>query len=177
MGRSSDAISDFYKATQLNLSYREAFFYRGVAYERQGDVKFAREDYKTACKLGYRQACNEAARAKAKATLATESQGEQFEATTAPPERRIVEIKKPERPRLRKHDFQACIDSLTACADSGTGFADCVKQALVCEKSPSKGCCSQECIDRYHSLVDRRQESEGAAFRQVFSPQSSCAPP
>ncbi len=44
LGRDNDAISDFYKATQLNLEYKQAYLYRGFAYERSGDSKFARED-------------------------------------------------------------------------------------------------------------------------------------
>ena len=56
-GKASEAISDLYKATALKLDYGEAFCDRGRAYELQGDAEFAKEDFRTACRLGFKKAC------------------------------------------------------------------------------------------------------------------------
>ena len=53
----SRAISDFYKATAINPDLKEAVFDRARAYAILGDLKFAREDYRTACDLGLKKAC------------------------------------------------------------------------------------------------------------------------
>ncbi|MBI3551875.1 MAG: hypothetical protein HY077_05100 [Elusimicrobia bacterium] len=186
MGRTSDAVTDFYKAAKLNLGYKEAYFYRGLAYERQGDVKFAREDYKTACRLGLKQACSAGARAKAQEAQAARPAPDAFEAAS-PPEpvkRSSAEVKKPRRKRAYKLDWQACLDALAACTDGGGAFGDCVKQAPVCEASTAKGCCPHDCVKKFNELVDQGTraaeeggQSEASAFREVFGETPSCAKP
>ena len=66
-GQTSEAISDFYKATALKPDYSEAFFDRGRAYAAQGDAEFSKEDLRTACHLGFQKACTKAAPAKGSA--------------------------------------------------------------------------------------------------------------
>jgi tetratricopeptide (TPR) repeat protein len=67
-GRTSEAISDFYKATALKLDYSETFFDRGRAYESQGDAEFSKEDFRTACHLGLQKACAKARLSKGKSS-------------------------------------------------------------------------------------------------------------
>ncbi len=177
-GRYSDAISNFYKATKLNLNYREAYFYRGYAYEKQGDAQFAREDYKTACRLGLKAACSEAARAKAQAALAA-GKSDAFEAAPAEPEkqRAVVEVKKARKKPRYQLDWPACLSSLNACVDAGGAFGDCVKQAKLCESAPENGCCPKDCVRRYNESVDQSGMSEAEAFRTVFVEKPSCTTP
>jgi tetratricopeptide (TPR) repeat protein len=192
MGRDTEAISDFYKATQLNLEYKQAYLYRGFAYERSGDAKFAREDYRTACKLGLKEACTQAARAKALAAAAAGPASENFQAAQAqaPVVHGPVEVKKGRKRRAYKLDWKACLDGLTACTDAGGAFSPCVYKAPVCEKQPVAGCCPQECVTRFRRMVDDTSvthynkettetdlNSEGASFREVFNEDSTCAKP
>ncbi|MFA6004559.1 MAG: tetratricopeptide repeat protein [Elusimicrobiota bacterium] len=59
-GEITAAISDLYQATTLRPSLGEAFHERARAYLQDGDPKFAHEDYRTACRLGFKPACSEA---------------------------------------------------------------------------------------------------------------------
>jgi tetratricopeptide (TPR) repeat protein len=181
LGNTSDAISAFYKATKLNLNYREAYLYRGFAYQRQGDASFAKEDFKTACRFGLKAACTEAARAKALAASAGGAEG--FQAASGPVDEGVTTLKKPAKKRAAKPkgDWKACVDGLSACIDAGSSFGDCVSKAKSCEEAPGAGCCPQECLTRYNELVDQGSKdsetglSEAGAFRQVFAEKPNCS--
>lgn len=179
LGRDSEAISDFYKATHLNLEYRDAYLYRGLAYQRQGDAAFAREDFKTACRLGLKEACAKTPKAAKSARSASGADGFEAAEDSAPP---------PKKKRSYKLNWQACLDGLTACTDAGNAFGDCVGKAPICEDEPKAGCCPESCVTNFRRLAgsappaaqEGAQEnevsggSEAEAFRQVFTPESTC---
>lgn len=166
----SRAISDFYKAAALNLNDADAYFDRGVAYELQGDLQFAREDYRTACRLGFKKACHHAKEAKDK-LLATRK-GTSFEAVSA--ERSgPVEIKRVKSRRRYKLDFEACLSGLNACVQNGDSFGQCVQAAKLCESGDTPGCCPRSCVDAFDAVAEQQGEAE--AFREDFVSGAKCA--
>ncbi len=170
MGKASLALTDFYKAVSHNLNDATAYFDRGVAYELQGDLSFAHEDYRTACRLGFKKACHNAKEAKEK--LLASRKGAAFEA--AEDEKKgPVEIKRVRAKRKYKLDYPACIDAVNACVDAGDGFGQCVRAAKVCEKEKARGCCPQSCLKAFDDVSTEKSEAE--AFREVFEPKAACA--
>jgi len=159
-GKAAEAISDFYKATKLKPDYGEAFFDRARAYDLQGDPKFAREDYRTACRLGLRKACVQAGAARAPAGAARDIPA---------PEAPAAGAAEPLSP-----DFRACIGRLSKCIANGESYGACVARARLCEEDSRKGCCPQGCVKLFQKLANARSEAQ--AFREVFRPQSACAP-
>ncbi len=174
LSKPAQAITDFYQATSLNLGDREAYFGRGVAYELQGDLKFAEEDYRTACRLGLKKACGNASAAK-KRLLQPLSEAAEFEEAS---ERKKgpVEIKKPKKKRRYALDFESCLATLEACLEEGEAFGVCVRRNPVCEKSSAAGCCPESCVRDYERLA-AGQLSEASAFREVFKVGAKCANP
>lgn len=173
-GEIDSAISDFYKATSLNLGFAQAYLDRGSAYERKGDMAFAKEDYRTACRLGLKAACTEESRAKARAEEAAKAR-EEF-AEGAPSEASgPVEIRRPSDPRDYALDWNACRSGLARCLDHGGSFGLCVRSAPVCEARPARGCCPKDCLSAYEERA--AQVSEAAAYREVFAPKSRCQAP
>jgi tetratricopeptide (TPR) repeat protein len=149
-GRTESAISDFYKAVSLDISYGPAYYDRARAYELQGDKAFAREDYRHACDLGVSAACPKSGRKKKPRAAA--AKGPTTAAETA-----------------------ACRASAQACADAGAAYGDCVAKAAACERSPASGCCPSACARDMRKALDEGL-SDAAAFRGVFAG-SLCALP
>ena len=160
-GKTSEALSDFYKATTLKPGFAEALFDRGRAYELTGDDGFAREDYRTACRLGLKKACSAAK--KPKVSPEPEKAGPQTAAPTAPSSAPTASV-----------DFKACRSGLSSCVDAGESFGSCVARAKPCEKEQKKGCCPGACIQLFNSLANT--QSEAQAFRETFRPASPCVP-
>ena len=168
------AISDFYKAASVNLEDKDAYFGRGMAYEMQGDMKFAAEDFRTACRLGMKKACGNAAEAK-KRILQPLSESPLFEEAS---ERKKggVEIKKARAKRRYTLDYDACLASLDRCLEEGGAFGSCVSKTKTCEREPGEGCCPEACVKEYDRLT-ASDRSEAEAFREVFKPKAGCAAP
>ncbi len=147
------AIGEFYKAVALNISYKEAYFARAQAYARLGNNAFARQDYKTACGLGLRAACD------------------------------VLDVTAPLRRRRRKMEaaFKRCRDFLSACIEAGASDSQCVKRAKSCGPAPDdvlvRGpCCPQACLSRFWALVRSQSLSEAMAYHAVFGiPRPACA--
>ena len=203
LGRPSEAITWFYKATKLNLSYKEAFYDRARAYEATGDLEFAREDYRTACRLAVKAACAREKELKAgRKPAAAPDSSKAVHSSTAPAAGALkaVRIQKPLPPppdefkpapskpkngveikrkttRVAKasvKNFSACLDGLDACVAGGGTFGDCVGQAGICEKKAAKGCCPQACVESFKAFVDAEDKSEAAAFRETFKADADC---
>lgn len=174
LNKPAQAISDFYNATSVNLEDKDAYFGRGVAYELQGDMKFAAEDYKTACRLGMKKACKNAAEAKKKLLTPLSEQPSFEEATGA--KKGPVEIKKAKKVRRYKLDFPACLGALDKCLEDGNAFGACVRKVPICEKKAVDGCCPETCAKEYEQLA-AGQMSEAQAYREVYKPDAKCANP
>lgn len=166
----SRALSDFYKAAAIDLDDADAYFDRGVAYEMQGDLTFAHEDYRTACRLGFKKACKNAREAKER--LLASRKGAAFEPVEEE-KKGPVEIKRVKPKRRYKLDYPACIGSVKACVSGGDGFGQCVRAVKVCEERDVKGCCPKSCLKAFDELASERSEAE--AFRDVFQPRAACA--
>ena len=54
-GEYDKAIADFTEAIRLDPKYAKAFFGRASAYERNGEITKADEDFAQAKKLGYKE--------------------------------------------------------------------------------------------------------------------------
>ena len=109
-GESARALDDFYKAIALDINFRDAYFDRARAYELQGDAKFAREDYRAACRLGNKKAC----------VILNPALAKPKKKSGSPP-----------KPR-KKVNFGACLAALEACAQEGGSYSNCVGRAEVC---------------------------------------------
>lgn len=148
-GDSAKALDDLYKAISLDLAFRDAYFDRARAYELHGDAKFAREDYRAACRLGHKGACG------------------------------IVKPSQPKKhggrgPKARKKaDMNACLRTLETCAQEGGSYENCVSRARICGDDPETGCCPAACAPAYRKLVNDGK-SEAAAFRETFDPERPC---
>lgn len=201
-GKPGEAISDFYKATALKLDFGEAFYDRGRAYELQGDADFAKEDFKTACHMGFKKACEKTKPAKAAAPKAPLPKTAAAEPAPAAPKPRpaparaakpagaaeasdlevgsqVEEIPLGSAPGGEEappeefvFDPRACIGRIRACVDNGNSFSACVGRARLCEKDPKQGCCPGTCVAIFQERVNNK--SEAAAFREVFSLKSPC---
>jgi hypothetical protein len=199
-GKVTEAISDFYKATALKLDFAEAFFDRGRAYELQGDADFAKEDFRTACKMGFKKACAEAKTAKpaaGKPALPKAGGGApQAAAAPAAPAPKpgaarstgateievgseVEEIPvgdspagEEPAPAASAFDPRACVSRIRSCVDNGNSFSACVARARRCEKDPKQGCCPDSCVAIFQKRVNTK--SEAAAFREVFSLDHPC---
>lgn len=180
-GQLTEAISDFYAATKLSIGFAEAYYHRAQAYEAQGDTAFAKEDYKQACKLGQKAAC-EAAKKTAAAKAAGASAGgspSSFKGTAPPGE--LKEEQAPEEgapapkpkpaPRV---DLEACRGAIDECAEQGMAITFCVRRSRVCEKAPQAGCCPQQCL-REFEMRAADDKSDAEVFREVFSVKGRCA--
>ncbi len=154
-GEAARALDDFYKAIALDINFRDAYFDRARAYELQGDAKFAREDYRAACRLGSKKACVILNPALAK--------------PKAKPGRSKPKPKK-------KVDFGACLAALEACAQEGGSYSNCVGRAEVCGDDAKAGCCPAECSLSYKKQVNGGK-SEAAAFRETFNLEAPCGGP
>lgn len=154
LGNPSKAIDDFYKAVQLKLDFKEAYFDRARAYEMKGDEKFAREDYRSACKLGLKKAC---------APHATVSKNTEKN----PP---LIKAARP-APKL---NFSACLKSLTNCLETGSSYDACVLNAKLCDEKMKAPCCPTSCVEQYKKKLNAG-DSEAAAYRAVFTAKSGCA--
>lgn len=174
LNRPAQAITDFYNATAVNLEDKDAYFGRGVAYELQGDIKFAHEDYRTACRLGMKSACKNAADAKKKLLRPLSEVPEFEEISQKGP--RIVEVKKPKKKRRYVLDFQACLDGLNGCLEEGDSFGVCVRRHPVCEHKADPGCCPSACVKEFEQRA-ASELSEAQAFREIYRPDAPCSRP
>ncbi|HVA65626.1 MAG TPA: tetratricopeptide repeat protein [Elusimicrobiota bacterium] len=144
--RDVPAVGEFYKAVALNLSYKEAYFARGQAYERLGNRDFARQDYKTSCRLGYRPACDAL--------------------DAGAPRRR--------RKKILTAAFARCRAFLKSCAYGGASYSQCVKRAKPCAPDSRGACCPRNCLSLFWGLLPSR--SEASAYDAAFgSPRPACA--
>lgn len=197
----TEAISDFYRAVALDISFGRAYADRARAYELQGEAAFAGEDYKRACELGVKEACakvpggkkkGKAAKAKAApvpkvapaeaetpAAAEEAPETESAEAAAAAP----TPASEEPAPKRRKSSssyympkFRDCLDAMNACVEGGDSFGGCVKSAANCDKKKVKGCCPAACLKAYAKSVNR-DRSEAEAFRDHFSPDSACGVP
>ena len=198
--KASEAISDFYKATALKLDYAEAFFDRGRAYAEQGDPEFSKEDFRTACHLGFQKACAKAAPAKGSAkpkskgkssahaaaplaavrTSSMTAGASTETATTEIPVGSVMEELSSgetaggqEAPREAPPDFRSCINRIRSCSEGGDSYSACVSRARLCEKDPKQGCCPRGCVLLFQRLLDSKSEAD--AFREVFTPKNACS--
>ncbi|MDE1976014.1 MAG: hypothetical protein KGI84_02000 [Elusimicrobia bacterium] len=140
------AIGEFYKAVALNLNDRDAFYARGRAYEHEGNRAFARQDYRTACRLGSRPGCD------------------------------ALDAEAPliRRKKTAAEAFSRCRASLKTCAYTGASFSQCVKRARPCAPDLRGTCCPRACLSRFWSLLQSR--SEAASYYAVFgTPRPACA--
>ncbi|MHB2027057.1 MAG: tetratricopeptide repeat protein [Elusimicrobiota bacterium] len=141
-GRDSDAITDFDRAIAIDVTYKEAYLRRAQAYAALGDAAFARQDYRWACRLGLRQACD-----------ALDA--------LAPLKRKRA---------LRIDLFANCRAALNSCILSGQSDSLCVRAAKPCraaQGAPPKNCCPHACLSRFESLI--QDESEAQAYRETFA--------
>ncbi len=193
-GKTELAIDDFYKAVALDIGYAQAYADRAQAYEKQGDRMFAAEDYRRACELGVKAACPKAKElkpARRGAPRKKESAEPSPEAAdaAAPPADAPAQQAAPEppapaaKPAQRRAAratyiprFRDCLAALESCADSGASFGDCAGRAPACEQKAVKGCCPGACLEDYRKSVNNGA-SEAAAYREIFSPDASCAAP
>jgi len=164
-GRVPEAISDFYQATALKLDYAEAFFDRGRAYALQDDAGFSREDFRTACRLGWRPAC-------AAAKGPPPPKGSSSPAPKGAPAAKTGAAPAP--PPARPLDWDACISRISSCSDDGESYSACVSRARLCENDSRQGCCPRSCVALFKKFVETKSEAE--AFRTIFKPHSSCLP-
>ena len=58
LGKYTQAIADFNRAIEINPRYGEAYYNRGVVYNRLGNREQAIDDIRTAARLGYEGARN-----------------------------------------------------------------------------------------------------------------------
>ena len=202
-GKALEAISDLYKATALKLDYAEAFFDRGRAYELQDDAEFAKEDFRTACHLGFKKACEKAvptkpgakappSQAKEKGGAGTTVQASTAAAPTStvtvpvdiPVGSAVKELPVGKSPGAQEApqkapalDFRACIGRIRSCSESepGNSYSACVSRVRLCEKDPRLGCCPRNCVVQFQERLNSK--SEAAAFREVFTPTSLCLAP
>lgn len=72
--------------------------------------------------------------------------------------------------------FADCLDAIQKCEDDGEATGACVERAPACEKKAVRGCCPETCLQAYRKDLNRGM-SEGAAARDVFVPESTCAVP
>lgn len=197
----SEAISDFYRAVALDISFGRAYADRARAYELQGETAFAGEDYKRACELGVKEACPKAPGGKkkgkaAKPKAAPVAKVAPAEAEPPPPSEEAPDAESPEAaaaaptpaseepaPKRKKSSssyympkFRDCLDALNACVEAGDSFGGCVKAAPNCDKKKVKGCCPAACLKAYQKSVNR-DRSEAEAFRDHFSADSACGVP
>ena len=149
LSNSSGALGDFYKAIAINPGLAEAVFDRARAYEMQGELKFAREDYRTACGLGLKKACGPDP-GKARRPKPQEAPG------AAPPPQ-----------------SSGCRRKLDACLATGDIYSVCMGRAKDCAGGPAKDCCPHECLKQFQDLL-KADESEAQAFRDVFGPGGAC---
>lgn len=191
-GMTSRAISDFYRAVALDIGFAQAYADRARAYESQGEIDFAREDYRHACRLGVKAAC---ARAKAlgpktakvrkpapeappepeEPPAAAPAVEEAEEEPAAPTEKAAPPPANPPAPKPSyRPKYRDCLAALEVCVERGDSFGACVRAAPNCDKKPVKGCCPAACLKAYQKASDR---SEAEAYREHFAPGSACGAP
>lgn len=186
-GKRAEAILDFYQAVALDIRYGPAYLDRARAYEEQGDVAFAKEDYKRACELGVKEACGPAKSLKpgAKPAPARPARPDEPALEPVPPAPADggfpvdVAPKTPKPARARKLPysprFADCREALESCLDEGGAFGACVSARPSCDKQPVRGCCPAPCIKAF--LKAAGSSSEANAYRQHFAPDAACAAP
>ena len=179
-GKLTEAISDFYGATKRSISYGPAFYHRGLAYEQQGDAGFAKEDFRTACRLGVKEACEKAKGQKPKpaaapaAPKAKKASPAKPAAPAAAPAAPAAPASPADAPKAPAVNMRACAASIQACSDEGSAIDVCVKKAKICEQDAVKGCCPELCVRQFQRESDP-DRSDAELFRQLFTPRSSCA--
>lgn len=188
-GKSSEAIHDFYKAVALDIRFGAAYRDRARAYEEQGDLAFAKEDYQRACELGLKDACARAkeikpgSRPRPRRPSAPEGtalepvppapSADDFPPEAAPGGTRPKSSAAGRRPYMPR--FGDCREALQACLDEGGAFGSCVNARPACDKQPEKGCCPGPCLKAFAKAA--AVSSEANAYRQHFSPDAACAAP
>jgi tetratricopeptide (TPR) repeat protein len=202
LSKPSEALADFYKAVSLDVTYAEAYYDRGRAYELQGDAGFAREDYGTACKLGFKKSCpaDHKSKPKSKPKLKPKSKPAASPAPApktasmpAPmPEPKPAPEPAPEKPvdppaaasapeptepaaAPAAPNMAACGKAIKACVKRGNGYGACVRKAKPCGERPKKGCCPESCAQEFARRAGE-DASEAAVFREVFSAGGACGP-
>jgi hypothetical protein len=69
-------------------------------------------------------------------------------------------------------DFNSCINRIRSCSENGNSYSICVSRTRLCETEPKKGCCPHDCVVLFKKTLNTKSEAE--AFREVFTPKSSC---
>lgn len=192
-GKTTPAIGDFYKAVALDIRFAAAYADRAKAYESQGELGFAREDYRHACELGVKASCAKAkslapksagkgkTKAKAKAAVeetaaAAEPTDEGLPSEDAPAPAPKKKTSSSGAPSYYSPKFKDCRDSLEACVERGDSFGACVRAAPDCDVKSVKGCCPVACLKAYQKSINRGT-SEAQAYREHFSQDSACGVP
>lgn len=174
-GDPSQALTDLYRATSLRLDFKEALYDRGRAYERLGEAAFAREDFKAACKLGFKKACEAAATAREAARPAKRPAGDGEAARTEPRfSGQGVEIVRPTAEAPARSEVKLCVALLQPCLNDGETYGRCMRRAKRCAVGQTDPCCPAACVDAFERAA--RAASELAAYQQVFESSRPCAP-
>jgi len=183
-GKTAAAIGDFYRAVALNIRFAQAYADRARAYEKQGELGFAREDYRLACNYGVKSACAKAKKIapphEKKASKASASPDEpEDEPEPAPEPEAAPESAAPERssaPSSYHPKFKDCLAKLDRCIESGNSFGACVRSTPNCDEKAVKGCCPSACLKAYQKALNL-DRSEAAAYREYFTPGAACGVP
>jgi tetratricopeptide (TPR) repeat protein len=180
-GKAPAAIGDFYRAVALDIGFAQAYADRARAYESQGELGFAYEDYRNACSLGVKPACAKAraltpkGKAKLKEPPAEAAAGEP-PAEEAPAEAPAPSAKQSSAPAPYRPRFKDCVASLDSCVENGGSFGTCVRSAPSCDAKPVRGCCPAACLKAYQKSINL-ERSEAAAYREHFAPEAACSIP
>ena len=206
-GKTPAAIGDFYRAVALDIRFAQAYADRARAYESQGEKGFAHEDYRNACNLGVKAACEKAkslapkpaakGKAKGKAKPKAASTDTPPAADTSPAEdaKEPVETAAAEEP---PEEAPAPIvnkkGSVPAAPSSyWPKFKDCTAALDACiENGDSFGACvhaAPNCATKpvkgccpaaclkSYQKSINQDRSEAAAYREHFAPEAACAIP
>ncbi|MDD5302687.1 MAG: hypothetical protein PHS14_06205 [Elusimicrobia bacterium] len=197
-GKTPAAIGDFYRAVALDIGFAQAYADRARAYESQGEMGFAREDYRNACSLGVKSACAKAkalapkpaAKGKGKPKAAspetssdaaappadTQSAAEDSSAADGKESAPAAKKKSSASSSSYRPKFKDCVAALGACVENGDSFGACVRAAPNCDARTVKGCCPAACLKAYQKALNR-DRSEAAAYREHFAPDAACGIP
>lgn len=183
-GKTAAAIGDFYRAVALNIRFAQAYADRARAYEKQGELGFAREDYRLACNYGVKSVCAKAkkippghAKKAAKASTAPdepEDEPEPMPGPETPP--KPAAARPASAPSSYNPKFKDCLTKLDECIENGDSFGACVRSTPDCDEKAVKGCCPSACLNAYRKALNS-DRSEAAAYREHFTPGAACGTP
>ena len=189
-GKTPSAIGDFYRAVALDIGFAQAYADRARAYESQGELSFAREDYRHACGLGVKASCAKAKALTPKAPPKGKGKAKSPSPNTGDAEPAAEEAAAPEEapahaPKRKssgssesfyRPKFRDCLSALKSCVENGESFGGCVHAAPNCDDKAVKGCCPAACHKAYQKAINL-ERSEAAAYRENFAPDAACGVP